>query len=114
MEDADEEPLCRVCRQGADGGELFFPCKCSGSIKYIHEDCLKAWLSHAGSDRCELCGHAFEFSPVYAAGTPKRLSLTELLSAMWDPVRGGILASARGVYVLLLWGAALPIASVGL
>ena len=30
---------------GDEGGEeLYMPCLCNGSIKYVHEDCLKEWL----------------------------------------------------------------------
>ena len=33
------EAICRVCRgEGTPDQPLFFPCKCSGSIRYIHQD----------------------------------------------------------------------------
>lgn len=39
------------------------PCKCSGSVKYIHEECLKTWLISQGNDidegECELCKTRF-------------------------------------------------------
>ncbi len=38
--------MCRIC---LDPGEytnpLITPCKCSGSVKYIHLNCLKTWLA---------------------------------------------------------------------
>src|SRR5688572_6313687 len=37
-DDEDKGNICRVCRMGSEPGRtLFYPCKCSGSIKYIHE-----------------------------------------------------------------------------
>ena len=39
--------LCRIC-YGEDSTEenpLIYPCICSGSMKYIHYDCLKNWLN---------------------------------------------------------------------
>eukprot|EP00968_Pinguiococcus_pyrenoidosus_P015204 scaffold1397_cov254-Pinguiococcus_pyrenoidosus.AAC.34 len=39
---SDEEPECRVCRGDAeDGRVLYAPCRCRGSIKYVHQDCLE-------------------------------------------------------------------------
>ena len=39
--------ICRICyMEEEDGGEdpLVQPCKCSGSLKYIHLKCLKHWI----------------------------------------------------------------------
>lgn len=31
--------ICRVCRSGeTEDQPLFYPCKCSGSIRYVHQD----------------------------------------------------------------------------
>ena len=50
-----EELECRVCRSEAeDDRPLFTPCKCSGSIQWTHEDCLKEWLAHSGNKTCEV------------------------------------------------------------
>ena len=32
-----------VTYESEDGGRLLRPCKCKGSSKYVHEDCLQAW-----------------------------------------------------------------------
>ena len=40
-EEEEEEAICRVCHgEGEEGRPLFHPCRCSGSIKYVHQDCL--------------------------------------------------------------------------
>jgi hypothetical protein len=65
------ETLCRICFRTEDTIEdpLFSPCKCAGSMEYIHFSCLKEWLknklvsketSHSYSFllrnlECELC-----------------------------------------------------------
>ena len=50
---------CRICMEGDSSFALLSPCKCSGSIKYIHEECLKTWLVSHNEDLsescCELC-----------------------------------------------------------
>lgn len=33
---------CRICLEG--GGELVSPCPCRGSVRFVHEACLKQWL----------------------------------------------------------------------
>jgi hypothetical protein len=42
----------------ADGGEedspLYYPCACSGSIKYVHQECLLQWLNHSNARQCEV------------------------------------------------------------
>jgi hypothetical protein len=53
----DDEDVCRICRvEGSSDDPLFFPCLCSGSIKYVHQQCLQDWLSHSGNTHCEVGG----------------------------------------------------------
>jgi RING-variant domain len=57
--------VCRICYSTeVSSSALVSPCKCTGSIKYVHEDCLKAWLTSKGfsaqSHSCELCSHPYE------------------------------------------------------
>ena len=40
--------ICRVCRcEGSSERPLFHPCICTGSIKYIHQECLLQWLRYS-------------------------------------------------------------------
>eukprot|EP00036_Acanthoecidae_sp_10tr_P025404 CAMPEP_0206324804 /NCGR_PEP_ID=MMETSP0106_2-20121207/20723_1 /ASSEMBLY_ACC=CAM_ASM_000206 /TAXON_ID=81532 /ORGANISM="Acanthoeca-like sp., Strain 10tr" /LENGTH=60 /DNA_ID=CAMNT_0053757205 /DNA_START=92 /DNA_END=271 /DNA_ORIENTATION=- len=48
-----EGEVCRVCREGSDAAPLFHPCRCTGSIRWVHEECLQSWLEHSGKSRCE-------------------------------------------------------------
>lgn len=66
------EDVCRVCRSVSQE-PLFHPCKCSGSMKYIHQSCLEEWLQHSGKKHCDICNHVFEFSPVYHENAPSRI-----------------------------------------
>lgn len=55
-----EEIICRICMDGENKfSPLIAPCSCSGSVKYVHENCLKTWIySHSiqlNSAYCELC-----------------------------------------------------------
>ncbi len=51
----EEEDVCRICRMPADAEQpLYYPCNCTGSIKFVHQDCLLAWLKHSGNTHCEV------------------------------------------------------------
>jgi len=88
---------------------LFAPCKCSGSIRFTHSDCLEQWLEHSGKTYCELCGHQFEFKPLYDANAPDVLPWSELLGTVlriaffkWLPF------GVRAALVIVLWLAVAP------
>uniref|UniRef100_A0A8D3AL97 RING-type E3 ubiquitin transferase n=1 Tax=Scophthalmus maximus TaxID=52904 RepID=A0A8D3AL97_SCOMX len=67
LEESDEEEgdLCRICQMGEESASnpLIQPCRCTGSLQYVHQDCIKRWLrSKIGSGTnleaittCELC-----------------------------------------------------------
>ncbi|CAI5721084.1 unnamed protein product [Hyaloperonospora brassicae] len=109
-DDDDDEAECRVCRSEAEPQRrLFAPCKCSGSIRFTHSDCLEQWLAHSGKSFCELCGHEFTFTPLYDVDAPDVLPWTELLATglrvvllKWLPF------ALRAALVLVLWLAATP------
>lgn len=54
--DEDEEgDVCRICRNpGEADNPLRYPCACSGSIKFVHQDCLLQWLNHSNARQCEV------------------------------------------------------------
>ncbi|KAM3862021.1 E3 ubiquitin-protein ligase MARCHF4-like [Diretmus argenteus] len=53
-------PLCRICFQGPEHGELLSPCRCSGSVRCTHHPCLIKWISERGSWACELCYYKYQ------------------------------------------------------
>ncbi|XP_041433795.1 membrane associated ring-CH-type finger 7 S homeolog isoform X2 [Xenopus laevis] len=67
LEDSEEEDgdLCRICQTGMTTplNPFIEPCKCSGSLQYVHQDCMKKWLNakiNSGTSlesitTCELC-----------------------------------------------------------
>src|SRR5947209_9070307 len=76
-EDGD---YCRICRgEGTAEQPLFYPCKCSGSIRFVHQDCLMEWLSHSQKKYCELCKTPFTFTKLYDRSMPEELPLALFL-----------------------------------
>lgn len=82
-EDSQNQDICRVCRcEGSSDRPLFHPCICTGSIKFIHQDCLVQWLRYSRKEYCELCKHRFHFTPIYSPDMPKRLPIADILSGL--------------------------------
>lgn len=107
----DEAELeCRVCRGPAEeGSPLFEPCKCSGSIRAVHQDCLSEWLRVSAKQRCELCGARFRWHKSYAAGAPRRLPLHQLVAGAF---RRGLRATPNALCFLMwcvAWGVVVPL-----
>ncbi|CAM6066142.1 unnamed protein product [Sphagnum tenellum] len=38
---------------GEDDSPLYYPYACSGSVEYVHQECLLEWLNHSNARRCE-------------------------------------------------------------
>jgi E3 ubiquitin-protein ligase MARCH6 len=71
LEDMD---TCRICHgEATDEEPLFYPCKCSGSIKFVHQSCLVEWLAHSQKKHCELCKTPFRFTKLYDPNMPQSL-----------------------------------------
>ena len=52
--------FCRICLE--EGGELIHPCRCSGTMKYVHPHCMQEWFyQNIDITRCEICHHPFTF-----------------------------------------------------
>ncbi|TIB90370.1 hypothetical protein E3Q06_00403 [Wallemia mellicola] len=67
----DDEDVCRICRcSSEDDRTLYHPCRCSGSLKFVHQDCLREWLNVTKKQHCEICKHPFGFTKVYSPSMP--------------------------------------------
>ena len=94
-----EERVCRVCFCGEEGGPLLAPCRCRGSVRWVHASCLNEWRSASANpmsfSTCETCGYRYrtERAPLAAWLQSERT------------VRGVTLAT---LLVLVLLGALLP------
>lgn len=63
----NDEVICRICYDST--GRLYQVCNCSGSIKYVHSECLSRWLStlpnnHYNNTYCELCNEKYKFKNI--------------------------------------------------
>ena len=83
--------VCRIClgEENEIENPLICPCKCSGTMKHIHIECLREWLKSKQSFKsnlavktycwkaleCELCRVRFP-SVIYAENSKKYIELT--------------------------------------
>ncbi|CAA7029355.1 unnamed protein product [Microthlaspi erraticum] len=121
-EEDEEEDVCRICRNPGDADNpLRYPCACSGSIKFVHQNCLFQWLTYSSNARqCEVsllflliisvCKHPFSLSPVYAENAPARLPLHEFVVGVAIKARRSrtLHFSLRLSFALSVWLPAIP------
>ncbi|XP_011625609.1 probable E3 ubiquitin ligase SUD1 isoform X2 [Amborella trichopoda] len=108
-EEDEEDDVCRICRNPGDAeNPLRYPCACSGSIKFVHQECLLQWLDHSNARQCEVCKHAFSFSPVYAENAPMRLPFQEFLVGMAMKACHVLQFFLRLAFVLSVWLTIIP------
>ncbi|KAL5713997.1 RING-type E3 ubiquitin transferase [Ranunculus cassubicifolius] len=109
VDDEDDEDVCRICRNTGDSeNPLRYPCACSGSIKFVHQDCLLQWLNHSNAKHCEVCKHPFSFSPVYAENAPARLPFQEFVVGMAMKACHVLQFILRLAFVLSVWLLVIP------
>ncbi|EFW15607.1 hypothetical protein D8B26_002295 [Coccidioides posadasii str. Silveira] len=105
----DEADTCRICRgEGSEEEELFYPCKCSGSIKFVHQSCLMEWLSHSQKKYCELCKTPFRFTKLYDPNMPQDLPAPVFLKELMVHSLRSLLTWLRFLLVAFVWLGWLP------
>ena len=72
-------------------------------------DCLVQWLQHAHTDRCELCGHTFQFQPVFQPDAPDSLSAREAFEEVWLVALLWAQRVLRVGFVAVCWVFAFPL-----
>eukprot|EP01062_Namystynia_karyoxenos_P010483 TRINITY_DN1370_c3_g1_i1.p1 TRINITY_DN1370_c3_g1~~TRINITY_DN1370_c3_g1_i1.p1 ORF type:complete len:431 (+),score=155.71 TRINITY_DN1370_c3_g1_i1:74-1294(+) len=73
--DATGERVCRLCFDGEvneETGRLFSPCRCSGTMRYIHVNCLNAWRQRSQNAvsfyQCDQCMYQYSIERTRWAG----------------------------------------------
>jgi E3 ubiquitin-protein ligase MARCH6 len=106
IEDPD---TCRICRgEGSAEEPLFYPCKCSGSIKFVHQSCLMEWLGHSQKKYCELCKTPFRFTKIYDPNMPSELPAPVFVKELAVLGLRSLLTWLRFVLVAFVWLGWLP------
>ncbi|KOC61075.1 E3 ubiquitin-protein ligase MARCH3, partial [Habropoda laboriosa] len=51
--------VCRICHTNTSKEPLISPCRCKGSLAYVHLACLERWLNQSCRSYCELCRYHY-------------------------------------------------------
>uniref|UniRef100_A0A1I8EJ00 RING-type E3 ubiquitin transferase n=1 Tax=Wuchereria bancrofti TaxID=6293 RepID=A0A1I8EJ00_WUCBA len=96
VDDGETTDICRVCRSAGDSA-LYYPCLCTGSIKYVHQDCLLEWLKYSKKE------------PIYRSDMPQTLPLSEIIRGIL--LNMGRILRSWAIYTLVLvaWLGIVPI-----
>ncbi|CAI7583637.1 unnamed protein product [Penicillium bialowiezense] len=105
----DDLDTCRICHgEATDEEPLFYPCKCSGSIKFVHQVCLVEWLAHSQKKHCELCKTPFRFTKLYDPNMPQSLPTPLFVKQAVIQCFRTLLTWMRFVLVAFVWLGWLP------
>ena len=78
------ENSCRICFETEENIDtlnelkkkrLIHPCLCKGSMKFVHETCLKDWLQKSPSEACQICNFPYRIT--------KRKTFTQSLTFLF-------------------------------
>ncbi|XP_032079953.1 E3 ubiquitin-protein ligase MARCH1 isoform X2 [Thamnophis elegans] len=57
---SEEFDVCRICHcEGDDESPLITPCRCTGTLRFVHQACLHQWIKSSDTRCCELCKYDF-------------------------------------------------------
>lgn len=69
--------ICKICYDSQEK-DLISPCKCSGSLSFTHNECLKLWITQRFPEirgaSCEICKEKYKISFEYSRQWIRNLS----------------------------------------
>ena len=111
--DVKNEIICKICLDDGETeimGKLINPCQCAGSVKYVHDECLKTWIISKKLDlekaSCEICKIKFTMKMAYNLRFHPKLILEEGLTSFLSCIcLGMLLITLIGiiVYIFATW-----------
>ncbi|CAE7507745.1 SSM4, partial [Symbiodinium sp. CCMP2456] len=67
---------CRLCLGQGEEGELIAPCRCAGSMRWVHRACLDTWRASGQNPKafthCCACGFRYKLRKASEAVSPER------------------------------------------
>ena len=85
-EEEEDERQCRICFTGEESGRLFSPCRCRGSVRWVHVHCLNNWRTMSANPRafyqCNQCGYEYNLERTRAAKWLEREELAVAIAVI--------------------------------
>lgn len=57
----DIKEMCKICYEYDNQEKLITPCLCKGSVKFVHDSCVKEWIKFSGKRICTECNSEYDF-----------------------------------------------------
>ncbi|KAM1015349.1 hypothetical protein ACFX2I_045126 [Malus domestica] len=68
---------CRICQEEDYLHKLEAPCRCNGTLKFAHRDCVQKWINERLSMTCEICNQPYEAGYTMVIPPPQPSPQTE-------------------------------------
>ncbi|CAG9576613.1 conserved hypothetical protein [Leishmania major strain Friedlin] len=85
-EEEDPGPTCRICRCSEPHDDLFAPCACNGSSKFVHHNCLEQWREMTSNPQhrrvCAECKTPYTFVRVVVPQNPDLLTGSPIIESV--------------------------------
>ncbi|KAG9001493.1 hypothetical protein FRB93_012094 [Tulasnella sp. JGI-2019a] len=112
-ENPGDVPECRICGGVAEeSAPLFYPCKCSGTIRYIHQECLTTWLKHSKKRSCDVCKYPYSFTKVYKEDMPDTIPVHIVIKRIFKQLFSTMNVGFRAWLVVMIWLTIVPYLTV--
>jgi len=72
-ETLSSEKICRICYDDQKEEKLISPCKCSGSVQWVHHSCLQKWIDISHKNECSSCKYTYQYQKKYKRDFYKHL-----------------------------------------
>ena len=100
-----DEFICRICFETeTDNNLLIKPCKCTGSMQHVHENCLKIWITTSNQtiseSFCDICKEYFEIDIKLCNKCSLEKVKTESFKLFVFPI---FICSVFSVFVVILY-----------
>ena len=56
---------CRICYEDEPTDKLISVCACSGTLEFVHEECIIQWIRTSHRSTCEICHERYNISPIF-------------------------------------------------
>lgn len=88
------DKTCRICLDNEDQNLMISPCRCNGSMQFVHTSCLNEWRSQSyNSDKCTICNQ------YYTIRYERKLSTFECIVIVMLPI---MYAICMWIYIIRL------------
>ncbi|GAA5990832.1 hypothetical protein JCM11641_000843 [Rhodosporidiobolus odoratus] len=99
--DDQGQSVCRICF-GSDVddeelGKLIVPCKCSGTARFVHQECLTSWRladKKNGFYQCTMCGYQYHLRDTFWTRAAKSKAFIPLLTILFSLIIANLVSLA--------------------